>query len=109
MTDITGYISIVSLIVSIVVGVYVFREMSNTRSKMGEIKFLKNSNINLDSRLLDISKQIKKMNKSRVTFKDDASTSSEEYDVLASSDDDDNVSSSSTNDQVKQTEDSTTT
>lgn len=86
MSDTFKYISIASIIISIVVAVYVFREMSNTRSKVGEIKFLKNTTVNIESRLLDIAKQLKKQNKYNIP--DDSSTSSEEYDVLASSDDD---------------------
>jgi hypothetical protein len=80
------FISIAALMLSIVVAVYVFREMSHTRAKVGEIKFLKNTTVNIESRLLDISKQLKKnKKKDKYTIPDDSSTSSDEYDVLASS------------------------
>ena len=92
MSELPKYISIISILVSIIVGVYVYRELSNTRAKVGEIKFLKNNMINIESRLLDITKQIKNKNKFVIPGDDESndsgSTSSEEYDVLESSDDD---------------------
>ena len=92
MSEFTKYISIVAIIVSIIVGVYVYREMSNTRAKVGEIKFLKNNTLTIESRMLDMSKQIKALNdsKGQIIYRNDDScnTSSEEYDVLESSSED---------------------
>ena len=91
MSDFTNYTSIIAIIISIVVGVYVYRELSNTRAKLGEIKFLKNNTVNIESRMLNMNKQLKTLNANKVIYNDDAcsSDSGEEYDVFASSDDED--------------------
>jgi hypothetical protein len=92
MSEFTKYISIIAIIISIIVGVYVYREMSNTRARVGEIKFLKNNTVTIESRMADMGKQIKALNdsKGQILYRNDdsCSTSSEEYDVLESSSED---------------------
>lgn len=48
------YIAIIAIFVSVLVGIYVYREMSNTRAKLGEMKFLKNQFINIETKLCEL-------------------------------------------------------
>lgn len=89
MSDLTKYTSIVSIITSIIVGVYVYREFSYTRAKMGEIKFLKNQFINLEARIGELEERQDKIDSTKKIVLSDSenSSSDDDYDVFDSSDD----------------------
>jgi hypothetical protein len=88
--EITKYISIVAIIVSIVVCIYVYREFSFTRAKIGEIKYLKNQFINIETRINDVETRQDKIDPvKKILISDNSSSSSSDYEVYESSDDDD--------------------
>ena len=94
--NVTKYASIIAIIISIVVGIYVYREFSHTRAKIGEIKFLKNQFINSEARMSELETRQDKIDSTRKiilsgTDSEDSSTESEDYEVCESSSEDDQL------------------
>lgn len=83
-------ISILALIIALAIGVYTYRELSYSRSKLGSVKYLNNQFINMESRMKDI--ETRQEESGNIVFSDTSSEEEDEesdYDIYVSSEDED--------------------
>ena len=83
------YLSVFAILTAVVVAVYVYRELNYTKAKLGELKYLKNEYINMDSRLNKVETMQEANDANNIELEDSSSDGSNDYDAFESDSDSD--------------------